>query len=96
MAYRGGGNFEPEKIHVENPFQQKNVGSREMNFDHESLHYSYSLRPGEKTLDLNIELKHHKDHISPDAVQEYWMILNEIEPYELLDISINPSEKIEH
>ena len=85
-----------EKIHVENPFQQKNVGSREMNFDHESLHYSYSLRPGEKTLDLNIELKHHKDHISPDAVQEYWMILNEIEPYELLDISINPSEKIEH
>lgn len=68
-----------EHIHIENPFGEWGEIGHETKHEHESLFYSHSRTIGDYSFDLRYELRHLKDHVSLDALYQYWEIVNEIE-----------------
>ncbi len=68
-----------EHLHLENPFSHWVESSNTYTLDHESLFYSHARHVGKKTFDLQIELKHLKDHVPPESSRRYWELSNEIE-----------------
>jgi hypothetical protein len=80
-----------EHIHIENPFNDWAPDSDEVTLKHESLNYHYSLKKEGHIADIDWELKHLKDHVFVDAIQEYWDIISEVEANPSLELTI-PAE----
>jgi hypothetical protein len=58
--------------------------------EHESIHYSYSMKKEGHVADFEFELKNLKDHVPASAVRKYWDIMCEIEPNPSLVLNVAP------
>jgi hypothetical protein len=82
-----------EYIHVENPFNNWPADSENSTFENESIFYTFLMKKEGHLVDYTIELKHLKDHMPLNAVQDYWNIVQEIEPNPALELIISAPEK---
>jgi hypothetical protein len=82
-----------EHIHVENPFNNWPADSENSTFENESIFYTFLMKKEGHSVDYTIELKHLKDHVPLNAVQDYWNIVQEIEPNPALELIISAPEK---
>ena len=85
-----------EHIHVTNPFNNWPADSENSTFENESIFYSFLMKKEGHSVDYTLELKHLKDHVPLDGVQDYWNIVHEIEPNPALELVISTPEKQPH
>lgn len=77
-----------EHIHIENPFNDWAHDIEEAAFNNEAIKYTYQMKKEGHTADFHFELQHHQDHVPVDLVQDYWNIVQEVEPNPSLEIVI--------
>ncbi len=78
-----------EHIHVKNPFNTWPADSEDITLENESIRYNFTMKKEGQTADYTIELKHLKDHVPLNAVQDYWHIIQEIEPSPSLELIVS-------
>ena len=81
-----------ERIHVKNPFNNWPSDSENSTFENESVFYTFLMKKEGYSVDYTIELKHLKDHVPLNAVQDYWNIIHEIAPNPALKLIISAPE----
>jgi hypothetical protein len=77
-----------EHIHIENPFNDWAHEAEEVVFENKVIKYAYQMEKEGHTADFYFELKHHQDHVPVDLVQDYWNIVQEVEPNPSLEVVI--------
>jgi hypothetical protein len=77
-----------EHIRVENRFNTWTADIDQLSFENESFQYSHLLKTEPNTLDFTFELKYTQDHIKPEILNEYWKIINELEPKGTFEVVI--------
>lgn len=81
-----------EHIHIENPFNDWLDDEEESIYEHESLFFMNSSAIKGHSADLFFELKHLKDHVPVNSMNEYWEMTNEIEENQLNIITISKAK----
>jgi transglutaminase-like putative cysteine protease len=77
-----------EHIHIENPFNEWAHDIEEAAFDNEAIQYGYQMKKEGHTADFHFELKHLQDYVPVDLIQDYWNIVQEVEPNPSLEVVI--------
>lgn len=77
-----------ETIHIENPKGTWKPSQSNYTQEHESLAYSLKTQFTEQTADLNIELKHEKDHVPQESMRDFWYMLKDINRKTPKDVEI--------
>ena len=77
-----------EHIHIENPFNHWAYDTEEANFENEAIKYSYDMKKEGHTADFDFELKHFQDHVPVDLIEDYWNIVQEVDPNPSLEVVI--------
>jgi hypothetical protein len=82
-----------EHIHIENPFNDWAHEVEEVVFENKAVKYGYQMSKEGHTADFHFELKHHQDHVPVDLIQDYWNIVQEVEPNPSLEVVITAPAK---
>jgi hypothetical protein len=77
-----------EHIHIENPFNQWALDTEEAAFENEAIKYAYRMKKEGHSADFDFELKHLQDHVSVGLIEDYWNIVQEVEPNPSLEVVI--------
>jgi hypothetical protein len=77
-----------EHIHIENPFNDWAHDTEEAVFENKAIKYGYQMKKEGHTADFHFELKHHQDHVPVELIQDYWNIVQEVEPNPSLEVVI--------
>lgn len=80
-----------EHIHIENPFNEWAPDTEEAHYENEVVHFHYAMKKEGQTADFDFELKHLKDHVPVDFIQDYWNLIHEVEPNPSLELIISKS-----
>lgn len=82
-----------ERIHIENPFNNWASDAEEAHYENEVVQFKYAMKKEGQTADFDFELKHLKDHVPVDFIQDYWNMIHEVEPNPSLEVVIANSIK---
>jgi hypothetical protein len=77
-----------EHIHIENSFNDWPHDIEEAAFENEAIKYVYHMKKEGHTADFDFELKHIQDHVPVDLIEDYWNIVQEVEPNPSLEVVI--------
>lgn len=77
-----------EHIHIENPFNDWAHDTEEAAFENEAIKYIYQMKKEGQMADFTFELKHLQDHVPVDLIQDYWNIVQEVDPNPSLEVVI--------
>jgi hypothetical protein len=77
-----------EHIHIENPFNDWPHDTEEAAFENEAIAYFYQMKKEGHMADFTFELKHLQDHVPVDLIQDYWNIVQEVDPNPSLEVVI--------
>jgi hypothetical protein len=78
-----------EHIHIENPFNHWVPDTEEAVFENEAIRYTYSMKKEGQVADFDFELKHLQDHVPVNLIQDYWNIVQEVDPNPSLELIIS-------
>ncbi len=78
-----------EHIHIESPFSNWKSEEEENNYMSNSVHYHFLSKIENQSADFYYELKHLKDSIPAEDLQEYWEAAQEIELNGSFDFKIS-------
>ncbi len=77
-----------EHIHINNPFNTWATDSEAITHENESIRYTFAMKKEGQTADFDIELRHLKNHVPLNVVEDYWNIMHEINPNPSLELII--------
>ncbi|HEY5235467.1 MAG TPA: transglutaminase-like domain-containing protein, partial [Rhabdochlamydiaceae bacterium] len=77
-----------EHIHIENPFNHWVPDTEEAVFENQAIKYAYHMKKEGHTADFDFELKHLQDHVPVNLIEDYWNIVQEVDPNPSLELVI--------
>ncbi len=67
-----------ERITITNPYSSWASEEDDFKIENHSMFYQYSYKSEEKTIDIQHEIRHLKDHLPVELVDDYWYAVDEI------------------